>query len=89
MEMAMPESDMMFEAMLKCRIRMNDTSTARGKVMQISTALRKCIRISKMAIEAIIISSLSVLGDASRWRRGSAGCGRRRARSARLRGRPG
>ena len=59
-EMAMPESDMMFEAMLKCRMRMNDTSTARGRVMQISTALRKCIRISRIASEAIIISSRSV-----------------------------
>ncbi len=38
--MAMPESDMMLEATLKCRMRMNDTRTARGSVMQIKTALR-------------------------------------------------
>ena len=60
MEMAMPDSDMMFEAMSKCRIRMNETSTASGSVMQISTALRKCIRISRIATEAMIISCVSV-----------------------------
>ena len=58
--MAIPESDMMLEAMLKCRMRMNDTSTASGRVMQINTALRKCIRIRRIASEAIIISSRSV-----------------------------
>ena len=40
-EMAMPDSDMMFDGMSKCRIRMNDTSTASGSVMQITNALRK------------------------------------------------
>ncbi len=39
---------------------MNDTSTASGSVMQITTALRKCIKISRIAIEAMIISSRSV-----------------------------
>ena len=62
-EMAMPESDMMFEAMPKCRIRMNETSTASGSVMQISSALRKCIRISRIATEAMIISSRERLGE--------------------------
>ena len=41
-------------------MRMNDTSTASGSVMQITTALRKCIRIRRIASEAMIISSRSV-----------------------------
>ncbi len=59
-EMAMPESDMMFDDTLKCFMRMNETSTASGSVMQISTALRKCMRIKRIASEAMIISSRSV-----------------------------
>ena len=59
-EMAMPESDMMFDGMLKSRIRMNEISTASGSVMQITSALRKCLRMSRIARQAMIISSRSV-----------------------------
>ena len=58
-EMAIPASDMMFDGILNCRIRMNDTSTESGSVRQIRTALRKCIRISRIATEAMIISCVS------------------------------
>ena len=42
---------------------MNETSTASGSVMQITSALRKCIRISRIASEAMIISSRERLGE--------------------------
>ena len=41
-------------------MRMNDTSTASGSVMQITTALRKCMRIRRIATEAMIISCIKV-----------------------------
>ena len=62
-EMAMPDSDMMFEGMPSRRMRMNETSTASGSVRQITSALRKCIRISRMAIEAMIISWVRIVGQ--------------------------
>ena len=58
-EMAMPDSDMMFDAMPNVRIKMNDTNTDSGNVRQITSALRKCIRISSTASEAMIISCVS------------------------------
>ena len=36
------------------------TSTAIGSVMQTTTAERKCVRISRIAIDAMMISSRSV-----------------------------
>ncbi len=56
MEMAMPDRDMMFEATPNCRMRMNEASTASGRVRQITTALRRCMRIRRMATEAMSIS---------------------------------
>ncbi len=46
----------MFEAMPNSRMRMNETSTASGSVRQMTKALRKCMRIRRMASEAMIIS---------------------------------
>ena len=42
---------------------MNEISTAIGSVRQMTNALRKCIRISRIATEAMIISCVSDLGE--------------------------
>ena len=39
---------------------MNEISTAIGSVMQMTNALRKCIRISRIASEAMIISCVRI-----------------------------
>ena len=57
--MAIPQSDMMFEAMPNCRMRMKEINTDSGNVMQITSALRKCIRISRIASDAITVSCVS------------------------------
>jgi len=61
-EMVIPASDMMFAWMSmipncrKSHIIRNENSTASGSVMQITNTLRTCIRMSRIAIDAMIIS---------------------------------
>jgi len=46
--MAMPDSDMMFDEMLKRCIRMNAMSTESGNVNTTTNTLRTCVRMSKI-----------------------------------------
>ena len=61
-EIVIPASDMMLAwistipIVRSTHMMRNDDSTASGSVTQITNTLRKCVRISKIAIEAISIS---------------------------------
>jgi len=51
---------MMFEAIPKIRIMMNDTSTVMGSTRAITSALRKCINTKSTITEAMISSSFRI-----------------------------